>query len=256
MKFFAILNVPRSYRGCSCFVKRGIFLLECKHRFFLGISEVLNQNSGLYKVFLYTILLSIIQTFSACETSHDSSTQEKGPVLTEEAGKMNNKKISQEILTLNTQPATKSSLTSMDENLFGRFFCDRAEFYVIKNPQNNLYSSKTESITLFYLDDQLRQTKYILTNDITTFLINDLGSFKIQAFDVKNKEIVKKEKVIIQTKDGVALNNKLDNYELRWVFSDKEIKYRVNVNATIQFLYTEKTKGFEKEFNQIEKNCV
>jgi len=72
-----------------------------------------------------------------------------------------NKEVPEKLLTLNTPPTATSTQEDIEENLFGKFFCDRAEFYVIKNPQNEVYATRPESITLFYLDGELRQTKYI-----------------------------------------------------------------------------------------------
>jgi hypothetical protein len=43
---------------------------------------------------------------------------------------------------------------------------------------------------------------------------------------------------------------------LRWVFNDREIKYRVKrVGEEVEFKFVERVKNFEKEFSSIEKMC-
>jgi hypothetical protein len=205
----------------------------------------------------YSIILPLmILVLSSCGTGGDSSIQSKEPALAEQPGEPESKEVPEEMLALNTQPVTKTAQVNIDEDLFGKFFCDRAEFYINKNPQNQLYSSKTNSITLYYLDNELRQTKHALASDISTFLLRDLGSFRMTGFDTKNRELIRAGKVVIKTKNGVVLNSKLDNFELRWIFDDKEIKYRVNTKSTTPFVYAEKVRGFEKEFKAIEKYCI
>src|SRR5690606_66860 len=43
----------------------------------------------------------------------------------------------------------------IDGNLYGRFFCDRAEFYVIHSPQNRIQYSGVKTLTMCYLDGEL-----------------------------------------------------------------------------------------------------
>ena len=206
---------------------------------------------------IWIVLLLGFLIFTCCQqTDNTSLSSEKASDLEKESKKFDNKEVPEKLLTLNTNPKDESSEANIDENLFGKFFCDRAEFYIIKNPQNKIYSSQPESITLYYLDGELRQTKYILDSDITTKLLKQLGGFKIIGLDFKNREIIASRQIIVKTENGVSLNNKLDNYELKWAFGDKEIRYRVSPASKEKFMYLEKVKDFEKEFSTIEKYCI
>ena len=160
------------------------------------------------------------------------------------------------LLTLNTKAQSGFAKGDIKANLFGKFFYDRAEFYIIKNPQNKIYSSQTESVTLFYLDGELCQTKYLLENDIVSSLLKEYGSFKIKGFDIKNRELISSENSIIK-KEGkkIIMNKKLDNYLLEWSLGNKEIMYRVNTaKENKSFEYLEKVKNYEQEYLAIEKN--
>jgi hypothetical protein len=170
---------------------------------------------------------------------------------------LDNQPVQENLLTLKKELKTESIQADINENLFGKFFCDRAEFYIITNPQNEIYSARPESITLYYLDGELSQTKYILTEDITTHLIKMFGDFKITGFDLKNKTIIASEQVFIKTQDDWTLNDNLDNYELKWTIGDKQIKYSVRLNRQRErFVYFEKLKDYENTYSQIEKNCI
>lgn len=203
---------------------------------------------------IWTAIVLGLLVLTCCQQSGgDSMTTKEELSLKQQSRKLDNKEVPEKILTLNTTTGAKQE--KIDENLFGKFFCDRAEFYIIKNPQNKIYSSSAESITLYYLDNQLRQTKYFLTNNILDNLLRELGSFKITGMDPKNRQVLKTEEIVIRTKSGITLNNKLDNFELRWIFGEKEIKYRVSSGSENKFIYAEKARDFEKEFKAIEKYC-
>lgn len=203
----------------------------------------------------WTAIVLGFLAFTSCEQRNIDSVKSNELSLKQQSTKLDNKEVPEKILTLNTKATTEAKQDKIDENLFGKFFCDRAEFYIIKNPKNKIYSSSAESITLYYLDNQLRQTKYFLTNDIVTNLLRDLGSFKIIGLDPKNRQVLKTEEIVIRIKSGITLNKKLDNFELRWTFGEKEIKYRVSSGSEHKFIYAEKAKDFEKEFKAIEKYC-
>ena len=181
--------------------------------------------------------------------------EDKVQPASHEVRNLNSKEVPEQVLTLNTT-SLKDGPESINDNLFGKFFCDRIEFYIIKNPTNEIYSSRPESITLSYIDGELRQSKYILDNNIVASLLDQLGSFKIKGLDFKNREIISSKQIVNKTKRGISLNRELDNYELKWEFEDSEIKYRVSPNPIEQYTYVEKAKNFEEEFKAIEKFCI
>ncbi len=205
---------------------------------------------------LVTLLFLILMILSCKKKVAHTETQTKKLEFIEQSKNLDDELVCETLLTLNTQPKNGSHNENIRENLFGKFLCDRAEFYIIKNPRNEIYECSPESITLYYLDGKLRQTKYILSSNIVTNLLVELGNFNILGLDSKNKEIVRNRDVVRKTKKGVTLNESLDNYELKWAFGDKEIKYRVMKGSKNRFIYLEKVKNFEKEFQAIESYCM
>jgi hypothetical protein len=191
----------------------------------------------------------------SCQSATENAALSKPEMETAKPSSLDHQEVPEKVLTLKTAP-TDSVNVPLKENLFGRFFCDRAEFFVIKQPLNLIYSVKAESITLFYLDGELRQSKYILTADISSSLINELGKFKISGHDFRNRDVVAMKKVLNREDKLTKLNAELDNYELNWTIGDREIRYRVNARQSFErFTYVEKIKTFEKELRQIEQFC-
>jgi hypothetical protein len=142
----------------------------------------------------------------------------------------------------------------IDQNLYGKFFNERAEYYIIDHPTNKIHDSMVRSITLCFLDGHLSRTKYILYEDVSGSLIQSLGNFKISGHDQKNREILKSGKVWIPTGQGFGLNPLLDNYELKWIFEDNLITYKVNLNNKQEpFRYVEKLKTYDRNFKMIER---
>jgi hypothetical protein len=202
----------------------------------------------------FLILASGLFLCMASCTKPDAASVTSSIPVPKPPGKLDHKQVPELLLTLNTEATAGQG--KMDKNLFGRFFCDRAEFYVIKNPKNQVFSSPATSITLYYLDSELRQAKYILERDISSSLLHDLGNFRITGLNERNREIINQREILIRTNDGLSLNQRLDNVELRWTFGDREIIYRRCAGSVERFVYREKVKSYEKEFKAIEKYCI
>jgi len=187
-------------------------------------------------------------------------TKESAVAMTDKPGTrevtLNERTVPEKLLTLSTRPVEVMDEGRIDDNLFGKFFCDRASFYIIDNPQNKIYSSDAESITLYCLDGQLMQTRYFLTSNIVTDLLQQLGSFSITGLDFENREIIRSRDILTRVNGKPALNVKLNNYELKWKFGDKEIKYRVDNDSAQRYAYVERVSNYDKEFKAIEKFCI
>lgn len=197
------------------------------------------------------ITLTLIVTLFSCDQKLESDKAKRKDSVANSQLQNKSNNISDTVST-NIQFDNNAS----GENLFGRFFCDRAEFYIIEKPSHSIYSTSTESITLFYLDGNLKQTKYNLQADIVNQLIKDFGNFKIIGYDQKNKNIITSQQVMIKSNNKNVLNQKLDNFEIRWKFVDKEIRYRLNLNDSMKYTYTERDVNYEKEFLAVERFCV
>lgn len=201
--------------------------------------------------FLFLIIL-----LSNCENK-ESKTGTSPAVTQSNIVKLDGQQVPDRLLTLNSASNLDVLKGSVSGNLFGKFFCDRAEFYIIKNPQNNVFSARANSIVLYYLDQQLRQTKYILSDDIVTQLVNSLGNFSITGLDKKNSKIIQARQVVSKTEQGWEFNSELDNYELEWTYGDKQIKYIASPHHFEgPFVYLEKVKDYEKEFKALERYCI
>lgn len=144
----------------------------------------------------------------------------------------------------------------LEGNLFGKFFCDRAEFYVIESPNDRIYNAQARSLTLYYLDGVLSKKKYRLTVDIHAELIKSLGNFSITGFDRKNYALIKKGEILVRTRAGLALNKALDNYELKWETENGMVSYRVKfLNGRPTYHYIEKELTYESHFKSLEMSC-
>ncbi len=143
----------------------------------------------------------------------------------------------------------------LDEHLFGRFFGNRASFYIIKNPNNRINGVKVKSMTLYYLDGSLFKTKYILDKNISEFLINNYPQFTLRGFDVGNRKILSNEKIFYRKKKKWYLNSTLDNYEIIWRLGRNEMKMRVNANDTIAtYQYIVNNKNYDRILTSIENS--
>lgn len=204
---------------------------------------------------IFNVLLSTVLLSFSCRESHKETPVEK-VLPTRISYRLDRKAIPETLLTLNTQPGSVRVPGKLEENLFGKFFCDRAEFYIINHPQNNLYASSVESITLCYLDGELRQARYALSGNVVNRLIRDFGNFSIMGLDIRNREVIAAGKILRRTDGQLVLNPKLDRYEMRWRFGDKEVRYRVRPDSNFPFVYMERVLGYERELKAIESDCI
>lgn len=204
----------------------------------------------------YLFLLFVLIIFSCKEEIKNSIVVENKKTEKPISRKLDNKEVPENRLTLQTTPVSMNDQDHIEGNLYGAFHCNRAHYYIIKKPQNKIFSSKTNTITLYYLDSILYRTQYVLQDDITTQLLNELGSFRITGFDFKNRDIIASGSIISRTEKGIILNKALDNYELKWTFGSKEIRYRVNPESNNRFVYQEREKNYEAKYKNVERYCL
>jgi hypothetical protein len=205
------------------------------------------------------MLLLMILFLTCCGQNQKEDTiasTKKGSAASRPAAGFNHQRVPQKLLTLAAEEqelsSNKQSLPA--ENLYGKFFDDRAEFYIIKEPQNKVYHSKVNSLTFYYLDGQLSQTRYMLEQDIVEELLKRYGSFRISGHDAKNQALISTKQIMVHTADGVVFNKELDNYGLSWQLEEKQIRYRVNKADPISpFNYVERIKTYKKQFSKIER---
>jgi hypothetical protein len=182
---------------------------------------------------------------------------EKNPIKNDEVQKgkpiqKSEKNISERFLRIDGRPDTLRNY-ELGKSLFGRFFKQRAEFYVIENPNKTLYNKPVKSITLYFLDGALAKTRYELDDDISDDLIHSHGTFTIKGYDTLTRGLFKREKIISVTDKKKMLNKNLTNYELKWDLESKFIYTRVDKSAgKKKFEYIEALKNYSDKFKQLE----
>lgn len=166
----------------------------------------------------------------------------------------NNQPVPEGILLLRDSADLEELSGELAGNLYGRFFYNRAEFFVVENPENTVHDTKVKFISMCYLDGQLTQTRYELSEDIADKLIRAYGSFSIQGFDPDNLEVIRSGETLVRTPSGTSLSAQLNNYELKWSVGSRQIKYRVNLaDGRVPFLYTERLLDYDSRFRQVER---
>ena len=142
----------------------------------------------------------------------------------------------------------------LGKDLFGKFFQERAEFYIIENPNKTIYNHPVKSITLYFLDGKLSKTKYELDADISDDLIQSHGTFTIKGYDSITQNLFKTEKIVDRVNNKKILNKNLVNYELKWEKPTKFIHTRVDKSGPKRrYEYIESLKNYDAKFRGVER---
>lgn len=163
------------------------------------------------------------------------------------------KPVPDDLMTFTADPEASEEDTlvrtaDLDEHFFGSFYSDRADFYVIDDPQNSIFNSKIEQLTLYYIDGTLCKTKYMLAQNIGMQLVRNYGSFKIIGCDSVNKAIIARGSVM----EGKVLNEGLNNYEMSWSLNNKVYEFRVDTRtAALRYQFIEKIKNYEWQLKRL-----
>lgn len=169
------------------------------------------------KIFSIVALLLL----SSCAQRTNESFEEKEETTTKAI------RVAEKTIAATTTLRDSLSEEMLEENLFGKFFNDRAEFFIVKNPKMKVYGSDVEAMTLYYIDGVLCKTKYKLKVNVAPQLINAFGKFKILGRDSLNTAVLKNEKVLVG-KNTKHINANLTNYEMTWLRDDKFFVLDVN----------------------------
>lgn len=126
-----------------------------------------------------------------------------------------------------------------ERQLHGKFFQDRAWFYVVEKPE--LYISNTEvtELTLYFIDGVLCKKKYLLTEDISSALMKSYGGFKFKSLNHRTRDITKKEKIVMKTAKGNQLNEKLERFEMKWDADETLIRYHLSKDSLQSTIFLE-----------------
>lgn len=190
----------------------------------------------------------------ACNPSHQQTETKETTVNVSEAKEP---AIQTDLLSLVSDTEAVPVDLPSSEHFFGKFFNDRAEFFIIESPSNTLYQSGIHSITLFHLDGRLQQTKYVVEENIESKLLQHLGPCKIIPLDSVSKVVAASQKIVTSEKGRLVMNPLLTHYELKWTDEDKLIRYRVRRDQTKEtFTYIESSKNYEQEMKEIERAAI
>lgn len=137
---------------------------------------------------------------------------------------------------LNSRIGTTFDHFALDkEYLYGKFFHDRAEFYIIAHPNLYLSGSEVEELTLYFVDGTLCKKKYQLSEDISSDLIRMYGNFKFRPLSLDDQQLAANQ--IVRHANGLPhLNERLKRFQLRWTRDDLAIHYTLKkdtLQATI-----------------------
>lgn len=191
------------------------------------------------KLLALLLPLSMLFAVLACSgpTENENLTDNKG--LTNRGKKANMDKaathdlISVEIGTLRQQVQVN------EQHLHGRFFHDRAEFYVVENPELYISNTEVKELTLYFIDGTLCKKKYQLAEDISSELIRSYGGFKFRPLNHRTRALAKSESVVKKSEDGTTMNEKLDKFQMKWDDREVTIKYRLQRDSIQSSIFLE-----------------
>ena len=145
----------------------------------------------------------------------------------------------------------KNNLT--EEDLFSKFFGDRAELVVVENPSNQIFGAFIDKIILYYIDGKLCQTKYILMQDITDTLVNKFQKASAMGLDEQNEKIIDDGKWLSFSNNQWHVSDKLTHYQLMWELPDKQITLRIDEEKQVEGIeYIETLPSYEKFYKERE----
>lgn len=196
-------------------------------------------------------LLFIYFLLMACKPESGQEVVQEEPDLTEI--KKSEKNVPERFLRIDGTLDTLRRY-ELGKDLFGKFFQQRAEFYIIENPNKTIYNHPVKSITLYFLDGTLSKTKYELDADISDDLIQSYGTFTIKGYDSITRSLFKREKILDKVNNKKILNKNLINYELKWELSSKFIFTRVDKSSQkARYEYIESLKNYDSTFREVER---
>ncbi len=204
--------------------------------------------------YLMPLLLGLL--FSCGVAKEEIAKKQPAPPLIKD---YNDQKVPDHILELSDSASTAPEMKEEDleGNLFGKFYQDRATFYIINNPQNTICDVRVNTLTMYYLDGELCKTKYLLEKDVTNDLINQYGKFKIQGFDVKTRYLLQHEPIVIRKGKRWELNRKFTNYKLTWILADKRLELKVDKDDQEEpYKFVEQLPNYDKIRKEVERTAL
>ncbi len=123
--------------------------------------------------------------------------------------------------------ATREQMAVSKEHLHGKFFNDRAEFYIVENPELYVSDALVNKLTLYFIDGTLCKKKYELDTDIGPELMKSYGGFRFKALNDTTEKLSHKEQILVKDEAGNQINDHFNRYQMRWEDKGVAIKYVV-----------------------------
>lgn len=145
---------------------------------------------------------------------------------------------------------------SLKRNLYGRFFNDRAEYYIIENPSNTLMQSAIKRAILYYFDGKLYRVKYQLSEDKSSQLIRSRPSFSIRGLTERSRDILAAQSPVKRNSVGnYEINPSVDDYELTWRSDDIIVKWR-RVKSEKFYEYSEYSAEYTSKYRELQNDQI
>ncbi|KYG71634.1 hypothetical protein MB14_09960 [Roseivirga ehrenbergii] len=122
-------------------------------------------------------------------------------------------------------------ISELDQRVFkhyGEFYTKDFSVYQLDQIDYLAEAHYISNIDLIFIDSLLVQIQAFLTVDKSNDLINQFGRAKLLINDHHNKTLLETERAITKTSKGYSINEKLDQFRLKWVRQDADIEYEVN----------------------------
>ncbi|HCX22856.1 MAG: hypothetical protein CMB80_29735 [Flammeovirgaceae bacterium] len=123
--------------------------------------------------------------------------------------------------------ATREQMQVSQEHLYGKFFDERAEFYIVEKPELYVSDALVNRLTLYFIDGTLCKKKYELDTDISQELMKSYGGFRFKALNDTTYKLSREEKIVIKSDTGNVINDAFNRYQMRWEDDGVAIKYMV-----------------------------
>lgn len=114
---------------------------------------------------------------------------------------------------------------------FGEFYTEDFSIYRLNRIDYLAEAHFIDDINLFFIDSVLVKVQAFLRVDRTNDFLGKYGRAKIYVSDYSNKKLLETESVLTKVNGKTRINEKLNQYTLKWVREELDISYQVNKKA-------------------------
>ncbi|MCE7997211.1 MAG: hypothetical protein HEP71_34945 [Roseivirga sp.] len=111
---------------------------------------------------------------------------------------------------------------------FGEFYTDDFTIFRLSRIDYLAEAHFIDDINLFFIDSVLVKMQAFLRVDRTNDFLGQYGRAKIYVSDYSNKKLLETESVLTKVNGKTRINEKLNQYTLKWVREELDISYEVN----------------------------